>query len=93
MNIFLHRVSNPPQTLDELGDSLNLWDTLNADKPNIEAKFQPLYDQFTIMEKYEVPIPEEVQTTLNQLSNDWITFQETLMEAETMLKKNKVSEA
>ena len=83
-------MSNPPQTLDELGESLNLWDSLNGDKPIIEAKFQPLYDQFTIMEKYEVPIPEEIQATLNQLNNDWIIFQETLIEAEAMLKKNKV---
>ena len=46
--------------LDELGESLNLWDKLNADKPTIEAKFAPLSEQFAILEKYEVPIPEEV---------------------------------
>jgi hypothetical protein len=43
-----------------LGESLNLWDELNNDKTNIEAKFSPLYEQFAILEKYEVPIPEEV---------------------------------
>ena len=53
-------MSQPPQTLDELGESLNLWDKLNADKPTIEAKFEPLSEQFAILEKYEVPIPEEV---------------------------------
>lgn len=58
------RVSQPPQTLDELGESLTLWDKLNADKPTIEAKFEPLSEQFAILEKYEVPVPEEVSHTL-----------------------------
>ena len=57
------RVSQPPQTLDELGESLNLWDKLNADKPTIEAKFEPLSEQFAILEKYEVPIPEDVSVS------------------------------
>ena len=39
------RVSKPPQTLDELGESLALWEQLNGDQSKIEAKFQPLYDQ------------------------------------------------
>ena len=59
-------MSQPPQTLDELGESLNLWDKLNADKPTIEAKFEPLSEQFAILEKYEVPIPEEVSGSFFQ---------------------------
>lgn len=88
--IVCSRVSKPPQNLDELGDSLALWEQLNNDQPTIEAKFQPLYDQFSILEKYEVPIPEEVQTMLNELSNEWVTFQQTLIDADAMLKKHKV---
>lgn len=49
-----------PQTLDELGESLTLWEKLDGEKPEIEAKFPPLHDQFAILEKYEVAIPEEV---------------------------------
>ena len=62
-------MSKPPTTLDELGESLTLWETLNNDQPNIEAKFQPLYDQFAIMEKYEVK-------TVNLLSNVHNNFRE-----------------
>lgn len=58
--VWFPRVSKPPQTLDELGQSLELWDTLNNDLPTTEAKFPPLNDQFAILEKYEVAIPEEV---------------------------------
>ncbi len=85
-------MSRPPQTLDELGDSLNLWEQLNNDQPNIEAKFHPLYDQFAIMEKYEVAIPEDVQQMLNDLSGEWVNFQQTLIDADAMLKKNKASQ-
>lgn len=85
------RVSKPPQTLDELGDSLDLWENLNNGKEATEAKFQPLYDQFAIMEKYEVPIPEEISAMLNDLGNEWMVFQQTLIDADVMLKKYKVS--
>lgn len=84
------RVSRPPQTLDELGESLTLWEQLNNDQPNIEAKFSPLYDQFKILQKYEVPVPEDIQQMLDNLSTDWVNFQETLIESDVMLKKHKV---
>ena len=43
------------------------------------------------MEKYEVPIPDEVNETLGNLSHEWAKFQHTLVEADAMLKKHKVS--
>nr|XP_022345562.1 dynein heavy chain 2, axonemal-like isoform X2 [Crassostrea virginica] len=82
-------VSKPPQTLDELGESLSLWEKLNGGLADTEAKFPPLHDQFSILEKYEVPIKEEVTTMLTELSNDWIVFQQKLIDAEQMLKKHK----
>lgn len=50
----------PPKTLDELGDSLELWEDLNSERSATEAKIQPIHDQFAILEKYEVAVPEEV---------------------------------
>ena len=43
------------------------------------------------MEKYEVAIPDEVQQMLNDLSGEWVNFQQTLIDADAMLKKNKAS--
>ena len=54
------RVNQPPQNLDELGASLALWDKLNGELTTVENKFAPLNEQFLILEKYEVAIPEEV---------------------------------
>ena len=39
-----------------------------------------------------MPIPEEINETLGNLSNEWSKFQQTLIEADVMLKKNKVSD-
>ena len=59
-----NRVSKPPQTLDELGISLELWESLNGGLSATEAKFPPLHDQFGILEKYEVTIPDDVSDLL-----------------------------
>ena len=89
MSIF--RIIKPPQTLDELSASMALWDKLHNDQPEIEAKFSPLYEQFNIMEKYEVSIPEDITVMLNELSNEWVAFQQTLLDADVMIKKHKVT--
>ena len=39
------RVCCLPQTLDELGAGLELWDHLSESKDNTEAQFAPLYEQ------------------------------------------------
>ena len=62
-------MSKPPQTLDELGESLDLWAKLDTGKPETEAKFNPLYDQFSILGKYEVPVSEEVGKRTFNLSS------------------------
>lgn len=60
---FVNRLSAPPETLDQLGESLSLLEQLQQDLSNIEAKFPPLHQQFAILEKYEVAIPEEVRSS------------------------------
>jgi hypothetical protein len=48
--------------LEELGFSLQLMDTLQHDLPNLETQIPPIHEQFTILEKYEVPVPENVSS-------------------------------
>lgn len=38
----------------------------------------------------QVAIPEDIQKMLNDLSSEWVSFQQTLIDADVMLKKNKV---
>jgi len=86
----MFRVMQTPQTLDELGEGLMLWEHLNTELPFIEAKISPLYEQFAILDKYEVSIAEDVRTTLVELPNKFREFQQTLVDADIMLKKHKV---
>ena len=54
------RLQASPDNLDHLGQSINLLETLQKDLPKIEARIPPLHEQFAILEKYEVDIPENV---------------------------------
>ena len=56
----MYRLKTPPESLDQLGDSLSLLERLQNEQPKTEAQFQPLSDQFEILNKYEVLIPDHV---------------------------------
>lgn len=86
----LPRLSTPPETLDELGDSLALLEHLQTEIPNTQAQFEPLNDQFNILRKYEVMVSEEVEFQLAGLQGQWMSFQQCLIDADAMLKKHKV---
>ena len=69
-----------------------MWETLNADQANIEAKFQPLSDQFQILEKHDVPVPDDIRLMHHNIPNEWTNFQQILIDSDAMLKKYKVKE-
>uniref|UniRef100_A0A8C8ZZR2 Dynein axonemal heavy chain 2 n=1 Tax=Prolemur simus TaxID=1328070 RepID=A0A8C8ZZR2_PROSS len=83
------KISRPPQTLEELGVSLQLMDTLQHDLPNLEAQISPIHEQFAILEKYEVLVEDSVLEMLDSLNGEWVVFQQTLLDSEQMLKKHK----
>ncbi|XP_029784654.1 dynein heavy chain 2, axonemal [Suricata suricatta] len=83
------KISRPPQTLEELGVSLQLMETLQHDLLGLEAQIPPIHEQFTILEKYEVSVEDSVLEMLNSLNGEWATFQQTLLDSEQMLRKHK----
>lgn len=84
------RVKQAPQSLDELGESIVLWEKLNNEQSSIELRILPLTDQFAILDKYEVPVPDQIRNRLHDLPARWHEFQLSLVEADAMLKKSKV---
>lgn len=38
-------------------------DTLQHDLPNLETQIPPIHEQFTILEKYEVPVQDSVSSS------------------------------
>uniref|UniRef100_A0A2K5ICV1 Dynein axonemal heavy chain 2 n=1 Tax=Colobus angolensis palliatus TaxID=336983 RepID=A0A2K5ICV1_COLAP len=83
------KISRPPQTLEELGVSLQLMDALQHDLANLETQIPPIHEQFAILEKYEVPVEDSVLEMLDSLNGEWAVFQQTLLDSEQMLKKYK----
>jgi dynein heavy chain len=82
-------LSSPPETLDNLGDSLDLLDTVQQKLPLMEKQFEPLQDQFNMLTKYEVAIPEAIEKKLYGLNGKWLSFQQCLIDSDQMLKKHK----
>uniref|UniRef100_A0A8B9XJL0 Dynein axonemal heavy chain 2 n=1 Tax=Bos mutus grunniens TaxID=30521 RepID=A0A8B9XJL0_BOSMU len=83
------KISRPPQTLEELGVSLQLMETLQHELPTMETQIPPIHEQFAILEKYEVPVQDDVLEMLDSLGGEWVAFQQTLLDSEQMLKKHK----
>lgn len=46
-------------------------DTLQHDLPNIESQIPPIHEQFTILEKYEVPVPDNVSSSSCLVPPSW----------------------
>ncbi|XP_053341025.1 dynein axonemal heavy chain 2 [Clarias gariepinus] len=93
LHYYLHdkakRLSQTPQTLDELMESLKLLETLQEDINKTESQIPPIQDQFAILEKYEVPVERDIQEMLEALNDEWLWFQQVLIDSEDMLKKHK----
>ncbi|XP_077326811.1 dynein axonemal heavy chain 2 [Lithobates pipiens] len=83
------RVLRSPQTLEELAQSLTLYDTLQSNLSKVESQIMPIHDQFEILKKYEVAVDGSVLNTLDSLNKAWLSFQQSLIDSETMLKKSK----
>ena len=58
------KVMIPPDTHYDLDTSNKLLESLMEQLPSIEEQFAPLHEQFTVLQKYEVTIPDEVNYCL-----------------------------
>jgi hypothetical protein len=54
------KVMVPPETHYDLDSSNKLLESLQLQLPSVEEQFMPLNDQFSVLQKYEVAIPEDV---------------------------------
>ncbi|XP_028992315.1 dynein axonemal heavy chain 2 isoform X2 [Betta splendens] len=84
-----NRLRQPPQTLAELGDSLKLLETLQGNLARTEAQIPLIHDQFAILDKYEVPVEQAVQNMREVLNDEWVWFQQVLIDSDIMLQKHK----
>ncbi|KAI9188053.1 hypothetical protein H9P43_002444 [Blastocladiella emersonii ATCC 22665] len=83
------RLRAPPRDLDDLTSKLTLVTDLKTDLGNVEAQFAPIQEQYMILEKYEVQIKDDEKSKLEALPTVWVSFKETLAEADVRLQENK----
>ena len=63
------KVMIPPESHFDLESSTKLLEMLQTDLQSTEDQFSPLNDQFNVLQKYEVAIPDEVEFNLLVDSN------------------------
>lgn len=69
MCVCVSRLSQTPQTLDELVESLKLLETLQGDVSKTESQIAPIQEQFAILEKYEVTVERDVSVIYRNSDN------------------------
>ncbi|XP_068785621.1 dynein axonemal heavy chain 2, partial [Struthio camelus] len=82
-------IRRPPETLEELGASLRLLETLQRELPALRARVPPLHEQFAVLEKYEVAVSEEALRQLGALEGERLAFERVLRESELMLRRHE----
>ena len=62
---FYYSVMVTPENHYGLEAKQKLLETLQQEIPVYEAKFAPLHEQFTLLEKYEKPVPDSVKAFIS----------------------------
>ena len=63
---------------------MSLLEQLQTDLAKIEDRFPPLYNQFSILEKYDVPIPDEVGPREFKISKNCLLSLSSHVEAQLL---------
>ena len=77
------------QTLEELGNKINLHKGCNAAQGETEARFEPVEEMYKVLARFEVPPTEEEQLLKESLRPNWALYQEMLVTADATLKNGK----
>ena len=83
------RLAKVPTSLEELADSINHCRKLQSEKESISARFEPLYEQYKLLEKCDIQIPEEEKDKVEALQTEYTRFGSMLNDSERMLNTNK----
>lgn len=79
-----------PQNLDNMQYSILLFEQLKDEVPDQEEEFPLIKDQIITLDKYGVPVPEEIRNMEKNIPKEWASYLEVLAEAEKMLEYSKV---
>jgi dynein heavy chain len=83
------RLKSPPKDLDQLVETVSVLQQLQTDSTAIEAQFNPIHEQYQILEKYEVAVKDDEKMLLETLAPSWQQFQVQIQESEQDLREQK----
>ena len=83
------RLAKVPTTLEELADSINHCKKLQVEKESILARFEPLYEEYKLLQKCDIQIPEEEKEKVESLQNEYNKFGFMLSDSERTLNTHK----
>lgn len=84
------RVLKEPQDLSSMQTAIMLFEQLMQELPEREEEFPLINDQISTLDKYSVPVPDEIRNMERNIPKEWKNYLETLAEAEKMLEYSKV---
>lgn len=61
----------PIDDLDALAAMVTLHERLLKERPKMQARFEPLRAKFQVLERFDVPIPDEQAEVLDALDVEW----------------------
>ena len=82
-------VTQTPENLNALSDRIELYEKLHASMGDTQKELPGIREQFAILEKYEVHVEDEVHELLDNLQDEWSSYQQSLVEADSMIKRSK----
>ncbi|EKX36467.1 hypothetical protein GUITHDRAFT_97557 [Guillardia theta CCMP2712] len=78
-----------PSNLDELAELISQCKKLQEETDSISARFEPLYDHYKLLEKFDIIIPEEEKEQVESLPNEFVKFKAMLTDSERSLHSSK----
>lgn len=84
------RIAYVPQNLSEMSYAIDYYNRLIEEVPIESGKFQPIYDQSDILDKYGTELDPEVKKQMRNIQTEWDLYISALEEADKMIQFTKV---
>ncbi|OAF69166.1 Axonemal beta dynein heavy chain 2 [Intoshia linei] len=87
----LTNLGKSPSSLEELAESLKLWDKVNGEQNETIEKFIPISEKFSILKKYNVTFTDSEKSLYEDLCIRLVNYPKDILDIEKRLKKEKES--
>lgn len=80
-----------PDSLEVLGENIELLAKVKNNASAIQSKFGPLQEKYELLTNYDVQITEMEQNQLSSLTNSWTAYEKMMSESDALLAKSKIN--